>query len=598
MNIINCSASEIGQFREKTFDLVLYNTFFDPQSKVRLLRNRLDGKKSPLPDIYFRNLKRCAELVVEGGTIFVYGIPYELPYYAAYLSSLVCDGFRFIFKYWIVLNLDSRPRLQTLQPAHQGLLLFVKSKSKDKTSNGFRLSPQKTRVPHRNCSFCGRNLKDWGGKKHLMNPAGSALSDVWHDMDTQFIHETVLPEEVKSRVLSLADEDATILFARETENRNSQPSVAIPDLGIHLAQGLSATVSEKVQKRKKRRQVNIEWNEVYQEDCVSFMQTLRAQYPQGVFDLVFADPPYNLEKEYQEYEDDKSISEYVLWCNEWLRLMAELLKPGGTLMVLNLPKWSIYHALFLNQLLDFRHWICWDAMADPRGKLLPAHYSLLYYTKPGSKTKFRYNDTTSLGLSDYVEPPDSPDYCLRQSCMRKRKGMGDDRKIVLNDVWFNIHRIKHRRDRDYHPCQLPEKLLDRIIRLTTDPGDKVFDPFAGVGTTALIAQRLGRDFITCDIDSAYVEITKEKLARDRYEGNSLESQTKRALANQNTNSKYTKKDVETTLQKLALQLGRVPTTEDIEFAEPWVLQAVEELYKEGIRQPLKAAKLTLRASEQ
>jgi site-specific DNA-methyltransferase (adenine-specific) len=81
----------------------------------------------------------------------------------------------------------------------------------------------------------------------------------------------------------------------------------------------------------------------------------------------------------------------------------------------------------------------------------------------------------------------------------------------MSDIWFNVHRIKHRRDRDYHPCQLPEKLMDRIIRLTTDPGDKVFDPFAGVGTTALIAKRLGRDFATCELDPTYVQIANEKI---------------------------------------------------------------------------------------
>jgi site-specific DNA-methyltransferase (adenine-specific) len=235
-------------------------------------------------------------------------------------------------------------------------------------------------------------------------------------------------------------------------------------------------------------------------------------------------------------------------------------------------------------------------MGDPRGKLLPAHYSLLYYTKPSSDIRFRYNDTIDLGLTDYLQPPDSPEYCLRQSCIRARKRAGNDRRVILSDVWFNVHRIKHRRDRDYHPCQLPEKLLDRIIRLTTDPGDRIFDPFAGVGTTALVAQRLGREFLTTEIDPTYVRIINDKLERGRHELDLFGTPVKTGTGKKNRVSKYTKKEVEIALQGMALNSGRVPTVEEIRTAEPWILQAAEELYEEGITRPLKAAKLKLRTT--
>ncbi|GAH12746.1 unnamed protein product, partial [marine sediment metagenome] len=136
--------------------------------------------------------------------------------------------------------------------------------------------------------------------------------------------------------------------------------------------------------------------------------------------------------------------------------------------------------------------------------------------------------------------------------------------------------------------------MDRIIRLTTDSGDKVFDPFAGVGTTAIIAQRLGRDFITSDIDPTYVTITREKLERERYEVGFFGVPIKKTVRRDNNGTaQYSKKKVETTLQALALRLGHLPTMEDIEASEPWVLAASRELY-DDIRQPLKAAKLALR----
>jgi DNA modification methylase len=223
----------------------------------------------------------------------------------------------------------------------------------------------------------------------------------------------------------------------------------------------------------------IEHDKVYQADCVAFLNRVAELHPDGLFDLAFADPPYNLDKSYDAYEDALADQHYLEWCNQWLDGMARTLKPGGSLLVLNLPKWAMHHAAFLNARLEFRHWIAWDALSDPRGKLMPAHYALLYYTKPGGKPVFRYANREG------VQQPDAPKYCLRAKCIKDRKARGDADKVELADVWFDIHRIRHKRDRDAHPCQLPEKLMERIIKLTTNPGGLVFDPFCGAGTTAL-----------------------------------------------------------------------------------------------------------------
>lgn len=81
----------------------------------------------------------------------------------------------------------------------------------------------------------------------------------------------------------------------------------------------------------------------------------------------------------------------------------------------------------------------------------------------------------------------------------------------MSDVWTDIHRIKHNKKRDPHPCQLPIHLLDRLILLSTNENDIVLDPFSGTGTTAISAKRLGRKFIGFELDSDYVNITNEKL---------------------------------------------------------------------------------------
>ena len=511
MKIIDCTTKELNGYSGNSFDVVVYNTHFNPKSKDNDNPIHFDGVHFPLQESYFSSLDKCADLLSEGGILYVYGIPNELPYYAEYLTSLKSNDFRLIFRYWIAIGIDTRIRKVSLQPTHQGLLMFIKSRHADKFSNGFLLDTKNTKVPHRYCKYCERNLKDWGGKKHLMNPAGTGLSDVWSDLPKQHINDNKLPKEIRSRIVSLSGDEANIIIVDETKNNSGRKHKLDENTLEYLKREHSTPETTQVVNRMTESQFEVDWNKVYEEDCVQFLRKVNNKYPEGIFDLVFADPPYNLEKAYNNYSDNQSASDYVQWCNEWLDCCAGSLKPGGALLVLNLPKWAIYHSVYLSQLLDFRHWIIWDAMADPRGKLLPAHYALLYFTKPGGEIKFRYIQNSLKLESNIIEMPDSPEYCLRQSCVKVRKKAGQDDRVEMSDIWFNVHRIKHRRDRDYHPCQLPEKLMDRIIRLTTDPGDKVFDPFAGVGTTALIAKRLGRDFATCELDPTYVQIANEKI---------------------------------------------------------------------------------------
>lgn len=597
MKIVEIAATDIEN-EKSLYDLVVYSTFFEPNTKYKIPLKRNDERNFPLAETYFANLKKCADLVKLGGSLFVYGIPSELPYYAAFLNGLSDEISKYIFKYWIVLRIDERKRGKTLRPVHQGLLFYIKSSSTQRSNNGFSLNVSNVKNPHKYCSFCKKNLKDWGGKKHLMNPEGSALSDVWSDFPLEPIINSSLPQPVKKRLISFLDEESNALFVEEVKSSNSKQFSIATKTALYVDQNEPSELKGSTSKSGYLSQRDIEFNRVYQEDCISFMDRLAQIFPEGIFDLVFADPPYNLSKGYEEYQDDRTDIDYIQWCNKWLSRCANILKPGGSLMVLNLPKWAAYHAVFLNKYLDFRHWICWDALADPRGKLLPAHYALLYYTKPGADIKFRYSTNPGLGLNDYVEPPDSPEYCLRQNCIIARKKAGHDIKTELSDIWFDVHRIKHKRDRDYHPCQLPEKLMDRIIRLTTDQGDRVFDPFAGVGTTAVVAKRLGRDFITCEIDSSYIQIINEKIQRaDGDDQLLLSSPQSRPIKKAIKRSNYSKKEVEIALQKLALRLGRVPTVDDIQNCEAWIMVAVEELYEQGIRQPLKAAKLALKTND-
>jgi site-specific DNA-methyltransferase (adenine-specific) len=498
-----------------------------------------------------------------GGHLFIYGIPKQLPFWGEYLSAQRAEGVM-LFRYWIALDIDDAPRGAFLKPTHRGLLMYFKSQPDGKT-RPVALNTNAVRIRHGYCIACGENLKDWGGKKHLMNPSGVAISDVWRDLPRRPISTSTIPEDVLVRIKALTDAGPNN-FLHVVQKTAAIQNIEAPRYTIEASDGNFTNLTQ------------AEIDRVYLGDSINFLRQIKRLHPDGLFDLVFADPPYNLAKGYDEYKDNVSDETYVRWCNNWLLAMADSLKPGGSLMVLNLPKWAVRHAAFLNGILEFRHWIAWDALSDPRGKLMPAHYALLYYTKPAASQVFNYSPIGAPLASDFVEPPDSPKYCLRARCVRHRKRTGNDEKVELSDVWFDVHRIKHKRDRDAHPCQLPDKLMERIVSLTTSTGDIVFDPFCGAGTTAIASYKLGRHFVTVDVDPAYVQITEAKLRtlrmhRDMFGYVAL---PKKSVKKQIKSA--SKREVEVYLQNFAMRLGRVPTESEIEEDNPAMLQKIDLIY--------------------
>jgi site-specific DNA-methyltransferase (adenine-specific) len=504
-----------------------------------------------------------------GGLLFIYGQPAELPQWGEYLLAAPEVAQQVGFKYWIALDLNEQPRENLLQPVHQGLLLFLKRDLARKSPPPFRLQVNEVRVPHRDCPACGQNVKDWGGKKHLINPLGAAPSDVWRDFPRRPLPDGEVPADVLLRIAKLAG-------VRPEEILQFAPLPFGP--GKVVVAGSVPLPPRKAGDRTFDKLPRIELDQVYAGDCISFLHRVEVLHPKGLFDLAFADPPYNLEKNYSQWDDAMADQHYLDWCNQWLAGMAATLKPGGSLFVLNLPKWAIYHAAFLQRHLDFRHWIAWDALSDPRGKLMPAHYALLWFTKPGGKPVCNYTPLGTKPRPDFVAPPDAPQYCLRAKCVQQRKALGDDAKVELTDIWSDIHRIKHKRDRDAHPCQLPEKLMERIIKLASKPGDVVFDPFCGAGTTAIAALKLGRKFVTTELDKNYVRITNEKLAAMREHADMFGEFVVPRESTRRQRGDVTKREIESYLQELAQKLQRLPTEEDVLADRPGLLPEIDRIY--------------------
>lgn len=242
-------------------------------------------------------------------------------------------------------------------------------------------------------------------------------------------------------------------------------------------------------------------NQIILGDCLEIMKNI----PDNSIDMAFADPPFNLNKKYNRYKDSKENKEYINWCYMWIDEMVRIVKPTGSIFIHNIPKWLTYFAEHLNKIAFFKHWISWDSGGMPLGKtLLPNHYGILYYTKSNSPNDFKFYDIRS--------PHKRCKHCKEfLKDYGGRKNQMHPFGVLLSDVWTDIHRIKHKKRRDEHPCQLPITLLERIILMTTDEGDIVFDPFAGTGTTLVAAKKLGRKYIGIEIDPKYVEIAEKNI---------------------------------------------------------------------------------------
>jgi site-specific DNA-methyltransferase (adenine-specific) len=233
---------------------------------------------------------------------------------------------------------------------------------------------------------------------------------------------------------------------------------------------------------------------LFADDCMNILPLIKDE----VLDAVFADPPFNLGKQYGKNTNDKKTAEkYLSWCRAWLFECVRLLKPGGSLFLYNLPKWNVLLGAYLIELeMEFRHWISIEISAclPIPGRLHPSHYSLLYYTKGKPKTFRRIR--TPIQICRHCGG-EVKDYGGHRQAMNP-KG------VTLKDVWTDIPPVRHWKfkSRDRRANALSTKILDRVIEMSTVPGDLVLDPFGGSGTTFVVCEDKKRRWIGIEIDFA------------------------------------------------------------------------------------------------
>ncbi len=245
-------------------------------------------------------------------------------------------------------------------------------------------------------------------------------------------------------------------------------------------------------------------NQILRGDCVEALRSLPGQS----IDLIFADPPYNLQLENDllrpnnnsrvdgvddEWDKFSSFEEYDRFTRAWLAECRRVLKPDGAIWVI-----GSYHNVFRlgTALQDLGYWMLNDViwrktnpMPNFRGRRFTNAHETLIWASRDQKSRYTFNYEAMKAFNDDLQM----------------------RSDWLIPICSGGERLKNDQGSKAHPTQKPEGLLHRIILATTKPGDVVLDPFFGTGTTGAVAKRLGRKWIGIERDEGYADIAQARI---------------------------------------------------------------------------------------
>ncbi|EYS94964.1 site-specific DNA-methyltransferase [Bartonella bacilliformis] len=250
----------------------------------------------------------------------------------------------------------------------------------------------------------------------------------------------------------------------------------------------------------------IPWcNQIFKGDCVAVLEKL----PKHSVDMIFADPPYNLQLEGVLYRPDHSLVDavddawdqfesfaaYDAFTRAWLLACRRVLKPNGTLWVI-----GSYHNIFRvgTTLQDLGFWVLNDIiwrknnpMPNFRGRRFQnAHETLIWAVRDQKDKKYTFNYDSLKAANDDVQM----------------------RSDWLFPLCTGAERLKNEAGDKLHPTQKPQALLARIIMAASKPGDVILDPFFGSGTTGAVAKLLGRNFVGIEREQRYIDAAHERIA--------------------------------------------------------------------------------------
>jgi len=228
--------------------------------------------------------------------------------------------------------------------------------------------------------------------------------------------------------------------------------------------------------------------------------------PDESVDLIFADPPYNIGKNFNSHQDKwESDEDYIKWCYTWLDLCIEKIKPNGSFYVMTSTQTMPYFDLYLRTKLTILTRIVWyydSSSVQARNYYGSLYEPILFCVK--DQNNYTFNAQEILVEAKTGAKRKLIDY-------RKPVPTVYNPQKVPGNVW-EIPRVRYRMaEYEKHPTQKPITLLERIILASSMPDDLVLDPFSGTFTTSFVAQKLGRRSIGIEIDEEYVKIGLRRL---------------------------------------------------------------------------------------
>ncbi len=256
---------------------------------------------------------------------------------------------------------------------------------------------------------------------------------------------------------------------------------------------------------------------IFQRDCVEGLQAL----PAGSVELVFADPPYNIGYEYDLYNDRQSAEGYLDWSQRWIKAVGRVLRPDGTFWLAIGDEYAAELKVLAQTecQLKCRSWVIWYYTfgVNCQKKFSRSHTHLLHFVCDEGKFTFNADDPA-------VRVPSARQLVYADRRADPRGRLPDDTWILrpqdvaggfspLEDTWY-FPRVAgtFKQRAGWHGCQMPEQLLARIIRVSSHPGDWVLDPFAGSGSTAVVARKLRRRPLGFEISPNYALQASNRLA--------------------------------------------------------------------------------------
>lgn len=260
----------------------------------------------------------------------------------------------------------------------------------------------------------------------------------------------------------------------------------------------------------------VEFNCLHQGDCLEGL----AKMKEASVDLAFADPPFNIGYEYDVYDDLSGANEYLAWTRLWGQAVKRVLKSTGTFWLAIGDEYAAELKLIFQRELGFtcRSWVVWYYTfgVNCTKKFNRSHAHLFHFVK--DPKQFTFN-----ALDPAVRVPSARQLVYADARGNPNGRLPDDTWILRpqdlaegfqpkDDTWYFSRVCGTFKERaGWHGCQMPEQLLGRIIRVSSNPGEKVLDPFAGSGTSLAVAKKLGRSWIGFELSPNYAAKAQARL---------------------------------------------------------------------------------------